>query len=71
MSGPVEGILTLAIVYGITAFKGNGSYWQQPMLYALGVPKLDFIPKVAYEMDFGEFYVTYGGLVLVFNTAER
>lgn len=71
MSGPVEGILTLVIVYAITAFKGAGSYWQQPMLQALGVPKTGFIPNAAYEMDFGEFYVVYGGLVLVFNTAER
>ena len=71
VSGPVEGILTLCIVYAVTAVKGGGSYWQQPMLAALGVPHYDVLPKVAYQMDFGDFYLAYGGLVLVFNTVER
>lgn len=70
VSGPVEGILTLCIVYGITAIKGGGSYWQQPMLPALGLPYIDALPKAAYTMDFGDFYMLYGGLVLVFNTVE-
>lgn len=64
ISGPVEGILTLSIVYGITAFTG-GSYWRQPMLYALGVPQYNLLPRIAYEMDFGDFYLVYGGIVLV------
>ncbi|KAL1586163.1 hypothetical protein WHR41_04850 [Cladosporium halotolerans] len=70
VSGPVEGILTLCIVYGITAVKGGGSYWQQPMLPTIGVPEISALPKAAYTMDFGDFYMLYGGLVLVFNTAE-
>lgn len=69
VSGPVEGILTLCIVYGITAVKGGGSYWQQPMLPTIGVPEISALPKAA-TMDFGDFYMLYGGLVLVFNTAE-
>lgn len=71
VSGPVEGILTLCIVYAITAVKGGGSYWQQPMLPALGFSKHGFLPDVMYQMDFGEFYMAYGGLVLVFNTVQR
>lgn len=71
VSGPVEGIVTLCIVYAITAVKGGGSYWQQPMLQALGVPHFDFLPEVVYQMDFGDFYMAYGGLVLIFNTYER
>jgi ethanolaminephosphotransferase len=71
VSGPVEGILTLCIVYAVTAVKGGGWYWQQPMLETLGVPRLAFLPDVVYRMDFGEFYMVYGGLVLVFNTVER
>ncbi|KAF7195713.1 putative CDP-alcohol phosphatidyltransferase class-I family protein C22A12.10 [Pseudocercospora fuligena] len=69
VSGPVEGILTLCVVYAITAYTG-GSYWQQPMLHALGVPHLSFLPDLLYEMDFGDFYMVYGGLVLVFTTIE-
>jgi ethanolaminephosphotransferase len=70
VSGPVEGILTLCVVYAITAIKGGGSYWQQPMLPALGVPFISSLPKAAYTMDFGDFYMMYGGLVLAFNTTE-
>ncbi|KAI6825367.1 sn-1,2-diacylglycerol cholinephosphotransferase-like protein [Hortaea werneckii] len=70
VSGPVEGILTLSIVYMITAYMGGGSYWQQPMLHALGVPKYEFLPELAYQMDFGEFFMFYGGFVLAFNTVE-
>lgn len=71
VSGPVEGILTLCIVYAITAVKGGGSYWKQPMLPALGVPRFELLPDAAYELDFGEFYMVYGGLVLTFNTIQR
>ncbi|WPH01763.1 Hypothetical protein R9X50_00461500 [Acrodontium crateriforme] len=70
VSGPVEGILTLCIVYAITAVKGGGSYWQQPMLNTLDVPHYDFLPDLAYRMSFVDFYMVYGGLVLVFNTVE-
>ena len=71
VSGPVEGILTLSIVYAITAVKGGGWYWQQPMLYMLGLPRFRFLPEAAYQADFGDFYMFYGGLVLVLNTVER
>lgn len=64
ISGPVEGILTLCIVYGITAVVG-GNYWRQPMLYALGVPSISFLPHYVYTMDFGDFYMVYGGIVLI------
>lgn len=41
------------------------------MLQTLGVPKYDWIPAAAWNADFGEFYMLYGGIVLVFNTIER
>lgn len=41
------------------------------MLQALAVPHFSFLPEAAYKMDFGEFYMVYGGLVLVLNTVER
>jgi ethanolaminephosphotransferase len=70
VSGPVEGILTLCIVYAITAVKGGGWYWQQPMLPTLGFPEISWLPKAAYTADFGDFYMLYGGLVLIFNTVS-
>ncbi|KAK0367114.1 Phosphotransferase [Friedmanniomyces endolithicus] len=70
VSGPVEGILTLCMVYAITWWKGSGDYWQQPMLPALGVPYFDFMPKALYQLDFGEGYMWYGSLVLIANTVE-
>jgi ethanolaminephosphotransferase len=68
VSGPVEGVLTLIAVFFVTFLKGGGSYWQQPMLPSLGVPKLDFIPNSIYQQAWNEWYILYGGLVLVFNT---
>lgn len=70
VSGPVEGILSLCVVYAITAVKGP-SYWQQPMLPSLGVPMFEWVPKAVYTADFGAVLMLYGGLVLVFNTVER
>jgi ethanolaminephosphotransferase len=71
ISGPVEGIITLCIVYAFTAVVGGGSFWQQSMLRTLGVPKYAFIPDFLYEMPFNEWYMVYGGLVLVYNTIWR
>ncbi|KAH0843025.1 putative CDP-alcohol phosphatidyltransferase class-I family protein C22A12.10 [Fonsecaea pedrosoi] len=70
VSGPVEGILTLVVVYFITFLKGGASYWQQPMLPSLGLPKSDLIPASLYQMAWNEWYMVYGGLVLVFNTVS-
>ena len=68
MSGPVEGILTLCIVYALTAVKGGGTFWHQPMLPTLHVPNPGFIPAQLYDMPWTDWYMVYGGLVLVFNT---
>jgi ethanolaminephosphotransferase len=67
----VEGILTLCIVYAITAIKGGGWYWQQSVLQTLGMPRFDWIPESVWVADFGDFYMLYGGLVLAYNTIER
>ena len=71
VSGPVEGILTLCIVYAITAVKGGGSFWQQSMLQTIGVSNHDMIPDYFYEMPWNQWYMVYGGLVLVANTVQR
>lgn len=71
VSGPVEGILTLCLVYASTAFIGHGSFWHQSMFETIGLPKLDFIPDSVYELPFNEWWIVYGGLVLVFNTITR
>lgn len=71
VSGPVEGILTLCIVYAVTAIEGGGSFWQQSMLKTLGVAKHGMIPDPVYDMPWNEWYMIYGGIVLVFNTIQR
>lgn len=70
VSGPVEGILILCGVYAFTAYTG-GSYWQQPALEALGLPHYKFLPEVLYKMDFGDFYMWQGGIILIGNVFER
>lgn len=71
VSGPVEGILTLCIVYAFTAVKGGGSFWQQSMFKTFGIAKHGIIPDYVYELPFNEWYMVYGGIVLVFNTLQR
>lgn len=68
VSGPVEGVLTLVVVYFVTYLKGGGSYWQQPLLPQLGIPKNGLIPESLYQQTWAEWYIFYGGVVLAFNT---
>jgi len=70
VSGPVEGILTLCIVYFVTYLKGGGSFWQQSLLKTIGFEKHGKIPNPVYDMAWNEWYMVYGGLVLVANTAQ-
>ncbi|CAG5177906.1 uncharacterized protein ALTATR162_LOCUS8437 [Alternaria atra] len=70
ISGPVEGILTLCLVYAATAFLGGGSFWQRSMIQTLGVKEQGLIPEVLYNMAWNEWYMVYGGIVLVFNTVS-
>ena len=71
ISGPVEGILTLCIVYAFTAVKGGGSFWQQSMLKTMGITKAGMIPEYIHDLRFNEWFMVYGGFVLVFNTLQR
>jgi ethanolaminephosphotransferase len=71
ISGPVEGIVTLCIVYALTAYLGGGSFWQQSMFRSLGLKQHNFIPNALFDMAWNEWYMVYGGVVLVFNTISR
>lgn len=70
VSGPVEGVLTLCVVFAFTAYEGGGSFWHRAMFDTVGVPKLDWIPEAAYEMSFTQWYLVYGGLLLFFATGS-
>ncbi|XRM43168.1 Phosphotransferase [Aspergillus tubingensis] len=70
ISGPVEGVLTLCVVFGFTAYMGGGSFWHRSMLETVGVPKLAFIPEHIYDMAFTQWYLVYGGVLLFFATAS-
>ena len=41
------------------------------MLETVGVPKLAIIPEYIYDLPFNEWWIFYGGVVLVFNTVTR
>ncbi|RMD40738.1 hypothetical protein DV735_g4396, partial [Chaetothyriales sp. CBS 134920] len=68
VSGPVEGVLTLVIVYFVTFLKGGASYWQQAMLPTLGLAKPAILPESVYQLAWNDWYMLYGGVVLIFNT---
>jgi ethanolaminephosphotransferase len=71
ISGPVEGIVTLCIVYALTAYLGGGSFWQQSLFQSLGLKQYDFIPSTLYNLAWNEWYMVYAGVILVFNTVSR
>ncbi|ELR07146.1 hypothetical protein VC83_02392 [Pseudogymnoascus destructans] len=68
VSGPVEGLVMLCLVYAFTGYVGGGSFWQQSTFAALHVPKYALIPDIIYNMHWDEWYMVQGGLVLTFNT---
>ena len=55
------------MVYAITAIKGGASFWHNAMLPTVGIPKPDFLPEEIYSMEFTQWYIVYGGLVLLFS----
>ncbi|KAK2736188.1 hypothetical protein FQN57_000862 [Myotisia sp. PD_48] len=68
VSGPVEGILTLCLVYLITAIMGGGSFWHRPMLPTIGIPQLPLMPESVYNLPFTSWWIIYGAIVLLFGT---
>lgn len=70
ISGPVEGVLTLCIVFFITYLKSGASFWQQSMMKTLGLEKNALIPDFLYNKAWNEWFMVYGGMVLVFNTVQ-
>ena len=55
----------------MTAILGGASFWQQSMLRSLGVAQNVAIPDAVYNLAWNEWYMVYGGIVLVFNTVSR
>lgn len=68
VNGPVEGVLILVFVYALTGYMGGASFWQQSMLATFGVPASWGIPEVIYELNFTQWYMVQGTVVLVQNT---
>ncbi|PNS17896.1 hypothetical protein CAC42_3855 [Sphaceloma murrayae] len=68
VSGPVEGILSICVVYALTAYLGGGDFWQQSLLSSLNISQPSFLPNYLYSLAWTDYYMAYGGLVLVFNT---
>jgi ethanolaminephosphotransferase len=70
ISGPVEGIVIIILVYTFTAIKGGASFWQQSLFRSVGIPESPLIPDYVYNMAFNEWYMVQGGIVLVLNTIQ-
>ncbi|KAL1987705.1 hypothetical protein VTN96DRAFT_2545 [Rasamsonia emersonii] len=70
VSGPVEGVLTLCVVFAFTAYMGGASFWHRSMFETIGIPKSDMIPENIYNMPFTSWYMVYGAVVLFFATGS-
>lgn len=68
ISGPVEGLIILCLVYGFTGYKGSAKFWHQSIMQTVGIPKMSIIPDFLYNMAFDESYMVMGGLILAYNT---
>ena len=71
VSGPVEGVLTLCIIYAFTAYIGDGNFWNHSMLETVGITKAAWIPDVVYNLSWTDSFIGYGGFILVLNTVWR
>jgi ethanolaminephosphotransferase len=67
----VEGILTLCVVYAATAYFGGGSFWAKPMLETIGIGQMSLVPDFIYKLAFNDWYLVYGGIMVVLNTVQR
>jgi len=68
VSGPVEGILTLCIMYAFTAYVGGGSFWNRAVLETFHLAKPSWYPESLYNLSWTDTYMIYGGIMLVANT---
>ncbi|CAK7273144.1 Phosphotransferase [Sporothrix epigloea] len=72
VSGPVEGVLILVLVYSLTGYFGGASFWQQPMLATLGISSqsIRLVPAAVRDLTFTDWYMVQGTIVMVYNTTE-
>jgi len=70
ISGPVEGILTIIVVFLFTALKGP-NFWHRSVLSCFGVSRDTWssgLSAAFYDLAWTDWYMIYGGLVLFFCT---
>lgn len=70
VSGPVEGIVTLCVVFALTARLGGGHFWQQSAMASVGLEKNLLIPELIYSLSWVQWFLSYGAGILVYNTAS-
>ncbi|KAK4102707.1 Choline/ethanolaminephosphotransferase [Parathielavia hyrcaniae] len=75
VNGPVEGILTVVMVYALTGFLGGASFWHRGLLATVGIPQalpggIAFMPQALYNFSFTDWYMVQGSVVLIYNTVE-
>lgn len=68
VSGPVEGVLLMCIIYVITALKG-GSLWQTPLQDIMG-GRIPGLPDFLQRMPLNNWYLVIGGLILGLNSIQ-
>jgi ethanolaminephosphotransferase len=68
VSGPVEGIVTLCLVYAFTGYMGGGWVWEQAMLpLFLPASAAKSIPSLLWNLPLNSVFLCYGGLILSYN----
>ncbi|KAI6251409.1 hypothetical protein HI914_01032 [Erysiphe necator] len=70
VNGPVEGVLILVSIYLFTAFKGQASFWNQPVFRALEIQAPSYLPQKIREISFTDLYLIQGAVVLFINVFQ-
>ncbi|KAI5284495.1 hypothetical protein KEM54_001290 [Ascosphaera aggregata] len=66
VSGPVEGVLMICAIYGMTAYTG-GHFWHNAALPTLGVPQYSWMSDKVYQTPFTNLFLIQGATVCCFN----
>ncbi|KAI0095189.1 Choline/ethanolaminephosphotransferase [Irpex rosettiformis] len=66
LSGPVEGIILIVVLFIVTGIKGP-AFWDTPFLTLLGLDKVPMIANLVPNVGLNIAFMTYGAVFLLFN----
>ncbi|KAI0803223.1 Choline/ethanolaminephosphotransferase [Irpex lacteus] len=66
LSGPVEGIILIVVIFAVTGIYGP-AFWDTPFLTVLGLDKVPAIANIVPNVGLNIAFMIYGAVFLLFN----